>query len=155
MPPHLLRVKPSLPWGVCSPTLHPVQKICTFLIGNQPICLHYYLSKLAALGYARLPSVLIVGCPTSTAIWALAIFKQKFYLPSLTMICLGTPMLVSRFAPNRLAMFMALWQAVPHTPLALCASRNISYLILQGLHLFASPLIGNLSREYGSSHYYQ
>lgn len=154
MPPQLLGVNSHCPRDLFSHA-SPSTEIMYFLIGNQPICLHYYLSKFAALGYARLPSVLIVGCPTSTAIWALAIFKQKFYLPSLTMICLGTPMLVSRFAPNRLAMFMALWQAVPHTPLALCASRDDSYLTPQGLHLFASPLIGNLSREYGSSHYYQ
>ena len=57
--------------------------------------------------------------------------------------------------PEQISDAYGTMEAVPHTPLALCASRDDSYLTPQGLHLFASPLIGNLSREYGSSHYYQ
>ena len=46
MPPQ----SPNKALEVFSSTLHPVQKSCTFLIGNQPICLHYHIIKTCSFG---------------------------------------------------------------------------------------------------------
>ena len=90
----------------------------------------------------------------STANRALAIFMQKFFPLSPVVICMGTRLSALPICPEQLGVAYGNEWTVPWSPLTLRISSNANHLALQGLHLFASLLPGNLSRETSPSRCY-